>query len=161
VGAGAELHVLSAKRRDFAVPKTRLNCDEQKRLIPPSDPRARIRSYNEGGGLLFCQKLYGSAFVTLRGDCKDALALQSKRWFTDGYVLKEGVYRGQSIVSCPCAVATVEFEVFEELPQEGSIEVFHAQFGRRPFEALGSELEQQAEGIPVGSNGVLACTELR
>jgi hypothetical protein len=86
--------------------------------------------------------------------------VQGKCWFTDGYVLEEGVYRGQTVVSCPCAVATVEFEVFEELPQEGNIEVLHEQFGRRPSETLGGELEQQAEGIPVSSYGVLACTEL-
>ena len=31
--------------------------------------------------------------------------------------------------------------------------------GARP-EALGGELEQQSEGIPVSCHGVLACTEL-
>jgi len=74
--------------------------------------------------------------------------------------LEKGVYRGQTVVSCPCAVATVEFEVFEELPQEGNVEVFHEQFGRRPSQALGCELEQQSKGIPVSRYGVLARTEL-
>jgi hypothetical protein len=74
--------------------------------------------------------------------------------------LEKGVYRGQTVVSRPSAVAAVEFEVFEELSQEGDIEVLHEQFGRRPFEALAGELEQQSEGIPVSRYSVLACTEL-
>jgi hypothetical protein len=89
------------------------------------------------------------------------LALQGKRWFADGYVLEECMYRGQSVVSRPSAVATIELEVFEELPEEGSIEVLHAQFGRCPFDALRGELKQQSESVPVGRDGVLACTELR
>ena len=86
--------------------------------------------------------------------------MQGECGFTDGYVLEEGVQRSQTVVSRPRAVATVEFEVFEELPQEGNIEVFDAQFRRRPSKALGGELEQQSEGIPVSRYGVLACTQL-
>jgi hypothetical protein len=68
--------------------------------------------------------------------------VQSKCWFTYGYVLEKGAYRRQTVVSCPCAVATVELEVFEELAQEGNIEVFHEQLGRCPSQALGRKLEQ-------------------
>jgi hypothetical protein len=74
--------------------------------------------------------------------------------------LEEGVYRGQAVVSCPNAVATVEFEVFEELPQEGNIKVFCEQCGRHPPEPLGGESEQQSERIPVSRYGVLAGAEL-
>jgi hypothetical protein len=58
-----------------------------------------------------------------------------------------------------CAVATVELEVFEELPQESNIEVFPEQFGRCPSQALGCKLEQQSKGIPVSRYGVLARTK--
>jgi hypothetical protein len=88
------------------------------------------------------------------------LTLQAEGRLTDGYVLEEGMYRSQTIVTRPRAVATVDFEVFEELPQEGNIEVLHEQFRRRSAEALGGELEQQPEGIPVSRYGVLAGTEL-
>jgi hypothetical protein len=50
----AELDVLLAKGRDLAIPEARLNGDEQQRLIPPSDPRARIRSCDKGGSLFLC-----------------------------------------------------------------------------------------------------------
>jgi hypothetical protein len=69
------------------------------------------------------------------------LTLQGECWFTDRHVLEEGMYRSQTVVSRPRAVATVEFEVLEELPREGNIEVFHEQFRRRPSEALTAELE--------------------
>jgi len=88
------------------------------------------------------------------------LTLQGECGFTDGYVLEEGVHRSQTVVSRPRAVATVEFEVFEELPQEGNIEVFDAQFRRRSSKARGGELKQQSEGIPVSCYGILACTKL-
>jgi hypothetical protein len=138
----AELHVPAAERRDLAVPEARLNRDEQQRLIPPSDPCARIRSSDKGGGLFLSQKLHRTALVAFRRDRKHALALQGEGWLTDRYVLKEGMDGRQSIVSRPRAVTTIEFEVLEELRQEGDIEVFDQQFGRRPPEALAAELEQ-------------------
>jgi hypothetical protein len=48
----------------------------------------------------------------------------------------------QAVVSRPCAVSTVEFEVLEKLPQEGNIKIFDEQFGWRPPEAFTAELEE-------------------
>jgi hypothetical protein len=45
---GAELHVLTTKRRDLAVAQTCLNGDQQKGLVPSSDPGARIGSSHKG-----------------------------------------------------------------------------------------------------------------
>jgi hypothetical protein len=56
--------------------------------------------------------------------------------------LEEGMDCSQTVVSRPRAVAAVEFEVLEELPQEGNIEIFDEQFGRLPPEAFTTELEQ-------------------
>jgi hypothetical protein len=100
------------------------------------------------------------ALVTLRGDRKDTLTLQGDGWLTDRHVLEEGMDGSQTVVSCPRAVATVGFEVLEELPQERNIEIFNQHFGRRPAEALTAELEQQPKGISVSRYGILARTEL-
>ena len=62
---GAELDVLPAKGCDLAIPEARLNGDEQQRLIPPSDPCARIRSRDKGSSLFLCQKLHRTALVAL------------------------------------------------------------------------------------------------
>ena len=61
----ADLDVLPTKGCDLAIPEARLNGDEQQRLIPPSDPCARIRSRDKGGSLFLCQKLHGAALVAL------------------------------------------------------------------------------------------------
>ena len=60
----------------------------------------------------------------------------------------------QAVVSRPCAVATVEFEVLEKLRQEGNIEIFDEQFGWRPPEAFTAELEESTKGISVSRNGI-------
>jgi hypothetical protein len=88
------------------------------------------------------------------------LALQGEGWFTDRYILKEGMDCSQTVVSRPRAIATVEFEVLEEVPQEGYVEIFYEQFRRRPSEVLTAELEQEPKGISVSRYGILARTEL-
>jgi hypothetical protein len=74
--------------------------------------------------------------------------------------LEEGMDCSQAVVSRPRTVATVDFEVLEELPQERNIEIFDEQFGRRPPEALTAELKQQPKGISVSRYSILARTEL-
>jgi hypothetical protein len=89
------------------------------------------------------------------------LALQGESWFTDRYVLEEGMYCSQTVVSRPRAITAVDFEMLEELPQKGNIEIFHEYFGWRPREARTAELEQQPEGITVSGYRMLARTQLR
>jgi hypothetical protein len=88
------------------------------------------------------------------------LALQSEGWFTDRHVLEERMDSCQAVVSRPRAVATVEFEVFEESPQEGNVDILYEQFRRSPPEVLTAELEQEPKGISVSRYGILARTEL-
>ena len=88
------------------------------------------------------------------------MALQGEGWFTDRHVLEECMDSRQTVVSRPRAVATVEFEVLEELPQEGNVEIFYEQFRRGPPEVLTAELEQEPKGISVSRYGILARTEL-
>jgi hypothetical protein len=56
--------------------------------------------------------------------------------------LEEGMDCSQTVVSRPRAVATLDFEVLEKLAQEGNIEIFDEQLGRRPPEARTTELKQ-------------------
>jgi hypothetical protein len=50
----AEFDVLLAKGGNLAISEARLNGDEKQRLIPPSDPCARIRRGDKGGSLFLC-----------------------------------------------------------------------------------------------------------
>jgi hypothetical protein len=52
------------------------------------------------------------------------LALQGEGRFTDRYILEEAMDCRQTVVSRPRAVATVEFEMLEELSEEKNIEIF-------------------------------------
>jgi hypothetical protein len=88
------------------------------------------------------------------------LALQGESWLTDRHVLEERMDSRQTVVSRPRAVAAVTFEVLEELPQEGNVEIFYEQFRRRPSEVLAAELEQEPKGITVSRYGILTRTEL-
>jgi hypothetical protein len=86
--------------------------------------------------------------------------LQGERWLTDHYELEERVYRGKAVISGTWAVATLAFEMIEKITQEGSSEILSAQFGRCPCKSLCGELEQEAESVPVGRDGVRARTQL-
>jgi len=126
----AEFHVPMAKRGDLAIAKAGLDSDEQQRPIPLSDPCIRIRRCHKGLTLFFSQEFHGPTLVPFRWNRQNALAVQRQCWLADGYVSEKGVQCREAVVSCPDAVAAAKFKVFEKLPQEGRIEIFHAQFGR-------------------------------
>jgi hypothetical protein len=51
----------------------------------------KLWSCDKGGGLFLSQKLHRAPLVAFRRDRKDALALQGEGWFTDRYILEEGM----------------------------------------------------------------------
>jgi hypothetical protein len=160
VSACAKLHVLAPKRREFTVAEAGLNGQEQQRSIAPPDPCVESGRCDQSGAFFFRQECDRSAFMPLRRDRQDPLAVQRKRRFTDGYVVEEGVQGRQTVVSCPRAVAANLFQIIEELPQEGCVEIFNPQLRRRTAEAFRCELEQQAESVTVSRYGMQAYAEL-
>jgi hypothetical protein len=50
--------------------------------------------------------------------------VQRQGGLADGYISEEGVQGRQAVVARPGAVAASEFEMFQELTQEGRIEIF-------------------------------------
>jgi len=160
VSACTERDILVTERRNLAVTETGLRHHEQKRPVTPPDPCVRIGCSDKSGSLFLSQKLHWTALITLRRDRQYALAMQGQCRFTDCYVLKECVKGGKTVVPSPRTVASLQFEVIEEPRQKRSIQLFYAKFGGRAFEALRGELEQQAEGVSVGCDGVRTCTQL-
>jgi hypothetical protein len=55
--------------------------------------------------------------MTFRRNGEHALTLQSQCRLADRYVLKECMYRSQSIVSCPRLIAAPHFKMIEKLLQ--------------------------------------------
>ena len=141
MGAHTEFDIASAQGCDFAVTKSRLNGDEQQSLVSPSHPCAGIGSRYQRRSLFVGQKFYRPARKPLRRESQNPLALQGQRRLMNGHKLEEGVQGGQAVITSPRTVGTLVFEVIEEFTHEGDIEIFHAQLGRRPSEALYHEPE--------------------
>jgi hypothetical protein len=66
--------------------------------------------------------------VTLARDREDPLALQRERWFGYRNIPEEGVERAKADISCPCAVAALEFKMVEKRSQKRCVKFFHADF---------------------------------
>lgn len=80
--------------------------------------------------------------------------------FIEGRVPEECVQRRKTVVARPGAVAPVEFEVLEEIAQEGGIEILQTEVGRRPSKVLCGETQQQAEGVPIAGHRMRTRAEL-
>jgi hypothetical protein len=160
VGSCPKLHVLPPKRREFTVAQAGLNGQEEQRSIAPSDPCSEVGRCDQSAALFFGQECDDRAFMPLRRNRQDSLAVQRKRWFADRYVLEEGVYGCQTVISCPCTVAALVLEIIEELPKEGCVEIFDPQCGRRAAETFRCELEQQTKGVTVSRYSMQAHAEL-
>jgi hypothetical protein len=88
------------------------------------------------------------------------LTVSGKHRFTESHVPEEGVQRCETVISCPGAIASLDFEVLQKLAEEGGVEFFQAKFGWLPSEALRGETEQQAKSVPVAGDRVWAGAEL-
>src|ERR1700730_144768 len=64
--------------------------------------------------------------------------------------------RRQAQVPAPCAIGAVILQVIQERPEEWGIQVFHRQLRRWLVQSFLSELQQQAEGIPIGNDRMWA-----
>ena len=160
VRADAKLDIAASQRRELTIAKARLNRDEQKHPIAPSNPGSWVCGFAECRGLLLGEKLDWTAFVTFRGYCQDPFALERQRGFTESNVAEEGVQRGETCVARARAVASLRFEVIEELGEERCVEILEAQLGWRPAKASRGETKQEPEGVPVCCNRVGGRSEL-
>jgi hypothetical protein len=71
-------------------------------------------------------------------------------------IAKERPNRRQAQVSAPCSIGAVILQVIQECPEEWGIQVFHRQLRRWFVQPFLSELQQQAEGIPIGNDSMWA-----
>jgi len=75
-------------------------------------------------------------------------------------ILKERMDCAQAGIARARAVAPFLFEMIEELPDEGRIEIFEPQFRGRRAEALCCVTQKKTEGVTVSGDGVAAGTAL-
>ncbi|HXE63908.1 MAG TPA: hypothetical protein VN519_10235 [Bryobacteraceae bacterium] len=128
MSADAELHIVPPQRRQFTVAQARLNREQEKRPVAPSNPRIESGGGYQSQALCLSQKGYRASFMPLRRNRQHALAMKSKGRFVDRYVPEEGVQRGEAVVSRTRSVSTILFKIVEKLPQKRRIEIFQPQF---------------------------------
>ena len=73
-----------------------------------------------------------------------------------GRVAEQGVDRGQSGVAGGTAVSPVVFQVLQELPDQGGVEVGEAELARRFPGSLVREGQEQLAGVAVGRDRIRA-----
>jgi len=135
---------------DLAVTKPGLNSDQQKISVPPPNPSFRVGSRQESSRLFLRQKLHGPSLAALCRKGQHALALQSQGRFADRNILKECMYRGETVDSCTRLIAAIRFKMMEKLLQQTDVEILYSYFRRPSFSTLRGESKQQPEGVPVG-----------
>ena len=96
------------------------------------------------------------AVVALALYCQHSLDQGTVSRLLQRCVLEEGVDGRQTRVATASAVPTVFFKVFEESPDDRSVQVFEREGRRLLVEPLASEAKQESEGIPVCCNRVRA-----
>jgi hypothetical protein len=126
MSADTELHIFAPERCNLAVTKTSLNREEQKGSVPSSNPRFWIGRCQKRSGLFLCQKLHWSALMTLWRNRQHTLALQRQSGLRDRHILKECMYRRETVVARPRLIAAIHFEMIEKLPQQSDIEIFYS-----------------------------------
>ena len=73
---------------------------------------------------------------------------------------EQRTHRRQTGVASAGTVVPVHFQMVEEPPDQGGVEIFDAQRCRCLARLALHELEQEAEGVPISSDGVGAGTTL-
>ena len=116
---------------------------------------------DERHGLLLAEEIDRSALVSLRGNRKDALALQRARRLDIRDETEERAQSSEADVSRLRGVGPVLLKVVEEVPDQCDVDLFDAQADRRSAQALRREGEQQPERVAVGNDGVWTRAELR
>jgi len=125
MSADTELHIFAPKRSNLAVTKTSLNREEQKSSVPSPNPGFWIRRCQKRSGLFLGQKLHGPTLITLWRNRQHTLALQRESGFRDRHILKECMYRRETVVSRPRLIAAIHFQMIEKLPKQSDIEIFY------------------------------------
>jgi hypothetical protein len=154
VSTHSEFYILTTQRGEFAVPHAGLNRHQEERTIPAANPCLGIRRRHQCGCFFLGEELHRSSLETLRRNDKNALALQAERGLSERNVAEEGVKRRETMVARAWPVASLVFQVFEELLQELRAEFLEMQRGRNPTETVLGELQQETEGVTVSRHGV-------
>jgi hypothetical protein len=115
-----------------------------------------VRDGQQRVGLGAGQEAHVGGIGAFLGDRQDALDEQGVFGALQRGVAEQGVDRGQAGVAGGDAVVPVGLQVVQEPADEAGIDVGQVQRRGWPAEVLLGVAQQQAEGVAVGVDGVLA-----
>jgi hypothetical protein len=154
VGSGCKLHVGAAQRDQLCDSESGLDCDQQQGVVTSADPGGAVRAFQQRLGLLAGQERDQGAVVALLRDRQDTLDGPGVLGVVQRGEPEQGVDRRQPGVAGPRAVAPRALQVLQERGDQGGVQVGQVELGRRGGGLARDEVQQQPEGIPVGSHGL-------
>jgi hypothetical protein len=129
-------------------------------LITPPQPSPEIRRLQKRNRFLFAQELDGPSLEALCRNSQKTLTVSREGGFVHGDMAEKGMDGAQAGIASASAVVAVVLKVLEECGHERGIQILHSKIAGLAVVMLGSELQQESEGIPVTGHRVATGTQL-
>jgi hypothetical protein len=142
VGTGTESHVLPPEGNQLGDAQPGLETDEEERVVAPSDPSGEVWGAEDGIDLTVLKELHDPTLEALARNREDTLAEERVGWICEGDEAEEGMKRREAGIATAGGVTAFALEVFEELAEEGGVEVGEAEAGGRTAQPFGRESEE-------------------
>jgi hypothetical protein len=123
VGAGAEAHVVAAKRGQLRDPQSGLDRGQQERMVASPGQGVAVRSGEEGTNFFCSEERHECAVKALGGDREDALNDLGMLGVPERGIAKQRADRSQADVARPHRVLALALEVIEKRADEMRVEI--------------------------------------
>lgn len=123
-------------------------------MVAPPNPDGAVRASNQGVHFVLGEVSDKSPVGPLGWDSEYALYKSSVFRVKVGSKAKQGPYSGQTCVAGADADTPLVFQVREEGPDHGSIDIGNVQVVRRRIGLLVDEAEQQTDSVSIGGHRV-------
>jgi hypothetical protein len=150
----AQDDVLAPQADELGGPKPGLDGHGQHRPVAPTEAGGEIRRGEQGVDLRPGEVGDVGTVVALGGDGQDPLYEPGVLGVAEGGEAEQGVDRGQPGVAGGNVDAALSLQVIEEGADERGVQVLKLQLRRRRAGGVLHEPEQEAEGVPIGGDGV-------
>jgi hypothetical protein len=160
-GTRSEVEVVDAERAELGDAQSRLQCEDEERVVTPARPARTVRACEQRVDLVWDEEAHECPFAPLGGDGKDAADERGVLGVPERREGKQRPDRGEPDVAALDRQAPGALEVIEEAPDHLGVEVGEAELGRRNAGRLLHVGDQQLEAVAIGGNGVRARMPLR
>jgi hypothetical protein len=136
----------------FGQPEPRLHRHQEKRVIAPPEPGARIGGREQRVDFRAGERVHQGPREALAGDGQHPVDLRGMSRRLEGGVPKEGVERGQSEIPAARAEPALPLEMLEKRPDQRGIDGRKGQARGRRLQPLVRKRQEQPEGVAIRTN---------